>query len=146
MSAEICSYIRLKRYADFYLQISAGRSIQKSSLRNNYRFLQNFFEDFLQKTSSWGNSNKMEVFLYKSDKKCGRNVFTKILKTLKWYIITQTNLYVITQSILIQSKKFKILRRFKTRAPNAHEDLGPFSAQSNFEFTEALEAFMNPTG
>ena len=37
--AETCSYIRLKKYADFYLQISAGRNIQKSSVQNNYRFL-----------------------------------------------------------------------------------------------------------
>ena len=53
VSAEICSNIRLNKYAVFYLQISADRNIQKTSVRNNYRFLQIFVIDFLEKISSW---------------------------------------------------------------------------------------------
>ena len=38
--------------------------------------------------SGW-NSNKMKIFLSKNGKNCRKNVFPKILKTLKWYITYQ---------------------------------------------------------
>ena len=40
------------------------------------------------------NSNKIKVLLYKSGKNYRENIFSEILKTLEWYIPTNTDLYV----------------------------------------------------